>query len=123
MRKYCTPQDFKDAELILKSLCVETNCFADGKIIRARYLVAIDDDPTSAFYAAYVYHLIYQAYAYHPFVLCVGGKGPLSKYTNEKGESEGDRQNAFVWLWACRLLTSGYWTKEPIRGKIFLILF
>ena len=92
MRKYCTPQDFKDAELILRSLCVETDCFIDGKIIRARYLVAIDDDPTSAFYTAYVYHLIYQTYAYHPFVLCVGGKGPLSKYTNERDESEGDKQ-------------------------------
>lgn len=90
MKKYFSKKDFIDMMLILSVLRVKTNCFdAEGKVIRARYLVCIDDDITSAFYAAYMYHLIYAVYGYYPFVLCVGGVGMLSKYTNEKGESEG----------------------------------
>ena len=92
MGKYFSPQDFKDAELVLSRLSIQSNCYTPfKKIVRAKYLVAIDDDPTSAFYAADLYHQIYQTYGYFPYVLCVGGRGPLSKYTNEKNESEGGK--------------------------------
>lgn len=90
MKKYFTTKDFADMMLVLSVLRIESNCFnIEGEVIRARYLVCIDDDITSAFYAAYMYHLIYKVHGYHPFVLCVGGTGMLSKYTNKKGESEG----------------------------------
>ena len=90
MKKYFTKEDFIDMMLILSVLRVKSDCFdAEGRVKRARYVVCIDDDITSAFYAMYIYHLIYATYSYHPFILCVGGRGMLSKFTNEKGESEG----------------------------------
>lgn len=90
MKKYFSKQDFNDMMLILSVLRVKSDCFeTDGVVKRARYVVCIDDDITSAFYAMYIYHLIFSTHGYHPFILCVGGKGMLSKYTNEKGESEG----------------------------------
>lgn len=78
------------ARTILDVLKVNTNCFDfDGKVIRAKFLVAIDDDPTSALYAAQMYHLIFKEHGYHPLVLCVGGLGLLSKPMNGKGITEG----------------------------------
>lgn len=90
MKKYFTKKDVAAAMTILDFFCVKTDCFGEnGQVFPARYLVAIDDDPMSAFQAAYLYHLIYQTHGFHPTVLCVGGKGPLSKFTNENGETEG----------------------------------
>lgn len=90
MKKFFTKEDFIDMMLILSVLKQPTDCFnTDGTVKKARYVVCIDDDITSAFYAMYIYHLIYATYHYRPFILCVGGVGMLSKFTNEKGESEG----------------------------------
>ena len=90
MKKFFCMRDYIDAALVLSELKVKSDCFnPDGTVVRARYLVCIDDDITSAFYAMYLYRLIYQTYGYYPFILCVGGKGPLSKYLNHKGVSEG----------------------------------
>ncbi len=90
MEKFFCKQDFTDAEIVLAQLSVKTNCFdGKGKVVQAEYLVCIDDDITSAFYATDMYYQIYQTYGYYPIILCVGGVGPLSKYTNAKGESEG----------------------------------
>lgn len=90
MEKYFSSQDCKDAEKVLSCFTVKTDCFLDGKVINAKYLVAIDDDESSAFFAAYLYHLIYKTHGYHPFVLCVGGVGRLSRYLNNKDETEGE---------------------------------
>ncbi len=90
MKKYFTKEDFIDMMLILSVLKVETTCFnADGSVKRLRYVFCVDDDITSAFYAMYIYYLVYTTYNYYPFLVCVGGRGMLSKFTNEKGESEG----------------------------------
>jgi len=51
-------------------------------------LVAIDDDVTSAFAAAKVFYEIRKEYGYCPKVLCVGGKGLMSKHTHKKSEAE-----------------------------------
>ncbi len=92
MEKFFTKRDYADAELILNQLSVQTNCFDEtGKLRAANYLVCIDDDVTSAFYAVDLYYQIFQTYHYRPMILCVGGVGPLSKYTNTNGESEGDK--------------------------------
>ena len=92
MEKFFTEQDFTDAKIVLAQLSVKTNCFdKKGKIVNAEYLVCVDDDITSAFYASDIYYQIHQTYGYYPMVLCVGGVGPLSKYTNKKGESEGQK--------------------------------
>lgn len=80
----------QDVKLVLGCLKVKTNCFDEnGKPFRAKYLVCIDDDITSAFHAMTLYFMIYQCHGYYPKVLCVGGVGPLSKYTNQNGMSEG----------------------------------
>lgn len=90
MKKFFCMRDYIDAALILSELKVKSDCFNhDGTVVRARYLVCIDDDITSAFYAMYLYYLIRKTYGYYPFVLCVGGKGPLSKYLDNKDVSEG----------------------------------
>ncbi len=92
MKKFFSKQDYVDAEIILAQLSVKTNCFdARGKVIPAKYLVCVDDDITSAFYAVDIYFQIHHAYGYYPTILCVGGVGPLSKYTNKSGESEGQK--------------------------------
>lgn len=90
----------QDVKLVLECLKVKTDCFNEcGNPYAAKYLVCIDDDITSAFYAMDMYFMIYQCYGYYPKLLCVGGVGPLSKYTNENGVSEGMKQ-----AYACRRL-------------------
>lgn len=77
------------AEVIYEALCIKTNCFnKQNKVVRADYVIAIDDDPTSAFWATWLYYKIYQQHGYHPTILCVGGKGLLSKHTHDKSEAE-----------------------------------
>ena len=83
--------DFFDAMRILEVLRVPTNCLENGLVVEAKYLVCIDDDITSAFYAMDLYHQIHTLYEYYPTILCVGGKGMLSRHTNEKGVSEGKK--------------------------------
>lgn len=93
MKQFFCMRDYVDAALILSELKVKSDCFnPDGTVVRARYLVCIDDDITSAFYAMYLYRLIHKTYGYYPFLLCVGGTGPLSKHLNEEGVSEGMKQ-------------------------------
>ena len=92
MEKFFIKKDYADAKLILNQLSVKTNCFdAKGKVVPAKYLVCVDDDINSAYYAVDLYYQIFQAYKYYPMILCVGGKGALSKYTNVKGETEGKK--------------------------------
>ena len=79
---------YKAAELVHSKLCFQTNCYENGRVIRADQLVAIDDDATSAFAAAKVFYEIRKEYGYCPKILCVGGKGLMSKYTHEKSEAE-----------------------------------
>lgn len=92
MEKFFTKKDYADAEIVLAQLSVRTNCFdKNGKVVNAEYLACVDDDITSAFYATEMYYQIHATYGYYPTILCVGGVGPLSKYTNDKGESEGQK--------------------------------
>ena len=77
------------AEVIYDALCIKTNCFnKQNKVVRADYVIAIDDDPTSAFWATWLYYKIYQQHGYHPTIICVGGKGLLSKHTHDRSEAE-----------------------------------
>ena len=79
---------YKAAELVHETLRFRTNCYENGKVIRADRLVAIDDDVTSAFVAARIFYEIRMTYGYCPQVLCVGGKGLMSKHTHKKSEAE-----------------------------------
>lgn len=77
------------AEVIYNALAVKSNCFVKAnKPVRADFVIAIDDDPTSALWASWMYHKIRAEYGYRPAVLCVGGKGLLSRHTHDKSEAE-----------------------------------
>ena len=77
------------AEIIYNALAVKSNCFVKAnKPVRADFVIAIDDDPTSALWASWMYHKIRAEYGYRPAVLCVGGKGLLSRHTHDKSEAE-----------------------------------
>lgn len=76
------------AKLLHESLRIKTNCYENEKIIRATQIVAIDDDATSALYAALLFYEIRRTHGYSPKMLCVGGKGLMSKHTHQKSEAE-----------------------------------
>lgn len=78
----------KAAELIHSCLRTETNCYQNGTIIPANYIVSIDDDATSALWAAHLFYEIRKTHGYCPTVICVGGKGLMSKHTHQKSEAE-----------------------------------
>ncbi len=75
----------------------ETTCLdAQGKlVIKPQYVVAIDDDPVSAYYAAIIMKKAMMQFGQYPKLLCVGGKGMLSKYLNRLSDgtvlSEGQK--------------------------------
>lgn len=80
---------FSAAELLHRVLRIKTNCYDEkGQIIRATYIVAIDDDVTSMLHAIKLWHEVYRVYGYFPVLLCVGGKGLMSKHTHQKSEAE-----------------------------------
>lgn len=62
----------------------ETTCLnAQGKLtVAPKYVVAIDDDMASAYYAAIIMKKALLQFGKYPKLLCVGGKGMMSKYLN-----------------------------------------
>lgn len=76
------------AEKVHTELKAKTNCFVDGKIVKATQIVAIDDDATSAMWAARMFYEIRKTHGYCPQIICVGGKGLMSKHTHAKSEAE-----------------------------------
>lgn len=81
-----------NAQTVLDELSYKTDCVENGKLtIKPRYVVCIDDDPVSAFYACQIYYAAKKEFGIEPEILCVGGTGMLSKYLNEGGCSEGKK--------------------------------
>lgn len=77
------------AALIHESLRIQSDCFlSDGKIRPVKYLVALDDDATSALTAVELYYKIRDQYGHCPIIICAGGKGLMSKYTHKGSEAE-----------------------------------
>ncbi len=78
------------AEVIYNALCIKTNCFfgPHKKLVRADSIIAVDDDPTSAFWAVWLYYKTYTEHGYYPTIICVGGKGLMSRHTHDKSEAE-----------------------------------
>ena len=80
-------KDFHYAQIVHDTLCAKTNCMEkDGKICMCRYIVCIDDDVTSAIYASKISALHKKTYGYTPVILCVGGKGLMSRWTHNMSE-------------------------------------
>ena len=76
--------DWMNARLVLDFFKQETTCFdKHGSLkVQPRYVVAIDDDMVSAYYAATIMKMAKQQFGKYPKLLCVGGIGMLSKYMN-----------------------------------------
>nr|QIM10716.1 hypothetical protein PlAlph_6080 [uncultured Alphaproteobacteria bacterium] len=77
---------FRCAQLIHDTLCAKTDYMDGGKICLCGYIVCIDDDATSAIYAAKLAKLHKQTYGFMPKILCVGGKGLMSRWTHKGSE-------------------------------------
>ena len=82
-------RDYESAVLVHQNLCIKSNCFMpDGNIKKTDFLVCIDDDPTSAIYAVRLAKMHRKAYGIYPYMLCVGNKGLLSRWTHKTTEGK-----------------------------------
>lgn len=78
-----TSKAWQDAKLILSFFKKNTDCMDGDKLTFCpKYVVCIDDDMVSAFYAAKVYRICWKQFGIAPKVICAGGIGMLSKYLN-----------------------------------------
>lgn len=90
-------QDWMNARIVFDFFKQETTCFDKGGLlkIQPRYVVAIDDDMASAYYAATIMELAKRQFGEYPKLMCVGGTGMLSKYMNRLDDgtviSEGSK--------------------------------
>ncbi|MBR1825256.1 MAG: hypothetical protein IJ770_01565 [Alphaproteobacteria bacterium] len=76
--------DWENARIVLDFFKQPTTCFDSGGLLKVqpKYVVAIDDDMISAFYAATIMKYAKRQFGKYPKLLCVGGIGMLSKYMN-----------------------------------------
>lgn len=76
--------DWENARIVLDFFKQPTTCFDNKGLLKVepRYVVAIDDDMASAFYAATIMEYSKRQFGKYPKLLCVGGIGMLSKYMN-----------------------------------------
>ena len=81
-------KDFRCAQLVHDTLCAKTDCIDENELCVCGYIVCIDDDPTSALYAARLAKLHKDLYSVMPRILCVGGNGLLSKWTHHTTEGK-----------------------------------
>jgi hypothetical protein len=76
----------KCAELVHEKLCIETDY---GETMpQVDYIVCIDDDATSALWASKLAWKYFMKHENFPTILCVGGKGLLSRWTHKTTEGE-----------------------------------
>ncbi len=90
MRCIDSNADWRMVKLVLDFFKQETTCLdKQGTLtIKPEYVVAIDDDPVSAYYAAIIMKKAQKQFGYYPTMLCCGGIGMLSKYINEQANGE-----------------------------------
>lgn len=76
--------DWENARIVLDFFKQPTTCFDNKGLLKVepRYVVAIDDDMASAYYAATIMEYAKRQFGKYPELLCVGGIGMLSKYMN-----------------------------------------
>ena len=82
-------QELAIAKEIYDVLCIPSDCCDEkGNLKEFDYVVAIDDDVTSAIYAVNMARQIKKIHGEYPTILCVGGKGILSRHLYNKSEAE-----------------------------------
>ncbi|MBR1600392.1 MAG: hypothetical protein IJ677_02310 [Alphaproteobacteria bacterium] len=125
-------RDWENAQKVFDFYKQETTCFDERGLLRARpqYVVAMDDDMVSAYYAVYIAEVTYRQFHIRPKILCVGGIGMLSKYLNRLSDgpvmSEGSKL-AMVARWLgnsyCSVLDKGNNTGANIKEVIDYLAF
>jgi hypothetical protein len=77
-------KEWEKAQKVFDFYKQETTCFNKRGFlnVQPRYVVAIDDDMASAYYAVYIANMADKQFGIRPRILCVGGIGMLSKYLN-----------------------------------------
>ena len=82
-------KDLSLAEGLYDVLCLPSDCYTESGTLKSfEYVVAIDDDVTSAIYAVKMARQIHKIYGFYPTILCVGGQGILSRHLYGKPEAE-----------------------------------
>ncbi len=82
-------KDFALAEGLYNVLCLPSDCYTQsGDLKKCDYVVAIDDDVTSAIHAVKAARQIKETYGFFPTILCVGGQGILSRHLYGRTEAE-----------------------------------
>ena len=82
-------KDFACAKVVYDALCIQSDCFDKNGVIKPfDYVVAIDDDATSAIWAVKNAQKIHKIYGRYPIILCVGGRGILSSHLYDVSEAE-----------------------------------
>ena len=124
--------DWKNAQKVFDFYKQETTCFDEKGLLRVRpqYVVAMDDDMVSAYYAVYIAEVTYRQFHIRPKILCVGGIGMLSKYLNRLDDgtvlSEGQKLAMVVRRLGyshCDVLDKGNNTGANIKEIVDYIAF
>jgi len=94
---YFGTHDWENAKKVFEFYKQESTCFDKNfnLVVKPKYVVAIDDDMVSAFYAVQIANKAYRQFGFMPRLLFVGGTGMLSKYLNRLDDgtvlSEGQK--------------------------------
>ena len=124
--------DWKNARKVFDFYTQETTCFDERGLLKVqpRYVVAIDDDMASAYYAVYIANSAHRQFGVRPRILCVGGIGMLSKYLNRLDDgtvlSEGQKLAMVVRRLGyshCAVLDKGNNTGANIKEIVDYIAF
>ena len=125
-------KDWENAEKVFDFYRQETTCFNEKGMLRVQpeYVVAIDDDMVSAYYAVDIANIAHRQFGTRPRILCVGGTGMLSKYLNRQADgtvlSEGQKLSMVVrrlGVTHCSVLDKGNNTGANIKEIIDYLAF
>jgi hypothetical protein len=97
-------RDWEDANKIFDFFRQETDCLDRqcNLVVNPGYVVAIDDDAVSAYYAAVIMKQAKRQFGKYPKLLCVGGIGMFSKYVNRLEDGTSVSEGAKLRMVASR---------------------
>ena len=80
MKKIIKSKEMDAAARLCNYHCANSNFRSHGQIVRANYLLVLEDDPDSVFMAVRLYFQIRAAYLYCPQIICVDVKTNISEF-------------------------------------------
>ncbi len=102
--------DWENARIVFDFFKQQSTCFDSGGLLKVepKYVVAIDDDMASAFYAATIMEYAKRQFGKYPRMLCVGGTGMFSKYLNRLNDGTILSEGMHLRLTAVQIGSSAY---------------